>query len=407
MSTRNDFVRFTAELEPRGLDLEDVKRRLMGQAIETPSWGYADSGTRFGVFPQAGSAKTLAHKIEDAGTVHRFTGTAPSVALHIPWDTVDDWTVAAEMAASNGVRIGAINPNVFQDEIYRYGSLSSRDPEVRKKALDRHFECTEIMKATGSKILSLWYADGTNYPGQADMVQRKRWFEEGFRQVYAALPNDGRMLLEYKLFEPGFYHTDLSDWGTAYAYAGKLGDRAQVLVDIGHHAHGVNIEQIVGFLIDEGKMGGFHFNDRRYADDDLTVGSVNPYQLFLIYDQIVRAELDPDVTTDIAFMVDQSHNLKPKVEAMIQTVVMCQRIYAKALCVDRKRLAVCQASDDIVGAEECLVAAFNTNVDPLLAAAREALDVPTDPLTGYRESGVLAKVEADRAGVEGGGGLGA
>lgn len=391
----------------RGIDVDDVKNRLRQQAIETPSWGYADSGTRFGVFSQAGAAKTLAHKFEDAGTVHRFTGIAPSVALHIPWDKLDDWSQAKEMAEANGVTIGAINPNVFQDEVYCFGSFSNRDPEIRARALDRHLECVEIMKATGSDILSLWYADGTNYPGQSDIVKRKRWFQEGFQKTYDALPEGSRMLIEYKLFEPGFYHTDIADWGMAYCFATKLGEKAEVLVDLGHHAHGANIEHIVAFLIDEGKLGGFHFNDRRYADDDLTVGSVNPYQLFLIYDQIAAAELNPDVQTNIAFMVDQSHNIKPKVEAMIQTVVMCQRTYAKALCVDRKALAAAQAEDDVVAAEEVLVTAFNTDVEPLLQVVREEMGVPARPLQAYRESGTLAEVEAKRAHVQGGGGLGA
>ena len=314
---------------------------------------------------------------------------------------MDDWSEAKEMAEANGVTIGAINPNVFQDPIYRFGSLSNRDPDIRAKALDRHLECIEIMKATDSDILSLWYADGTNYPGQADFVKRKHWFQEGLTKTCEALPEGARMLIEYKLFEPGFYHTDLADWGMAYCFAMKLGEKAEVLVDLGHHAHGTNIEHIVAFLIDEGKLGGFHFNDRRYADDDLTVGSVNPYQLFLIYDRIAAAELDPDVRTNIAFMVDQSHNIKPKVEAMIQTVVMCQRTYAKALCVDRKALAAAQDADDIVAAEECLVAAFNTDVEPLLQAVRQEMGVPPSPLQAYRESGVLAKAESERAHVKG------
>ncbi len=401
------YERLAGQLGARSIDINDVKARLKRQAIETPSWGYADSGTRFGVFTQPGAAKNLAHKFEDAGTVHKFTGIAPSVALHIPWDKVDDWSEAKQMAEANGLVIGAINPNVFQDPVYKYGSFASHEADIRKKAVDRHLECVDIMKATGSDILSLWYADGTNYPGQADLRKRKQWFEACLAEVYAALPSGTRMLIEYKLFEPGFYHTDIADWGMALTFANKLGDQAQVLVDLGHHAHGVNIEHIVAFLIDEGRLGGFHFNDRRYADDDLTVGSSNPYQLFLIYDQLTAAELDPDTETDIAYMVDQSHNLKPKVEAMIQTVVMCQRMYAKALTVDRTLLAKYQEAGDIVGAEECLVAAFNTDVEPLLAVVREEMGLDPDPITAYRRSGILAQAEKERANIRGGGGLGA
>jgi L-rhamnose isomerase/sugar isomerase len=394
--------RLNQQIERCGLSRERLLQLLAEQAIETPSWGYADSGTRFGVFRQAAAAKTLSHKLEDAATVHRYTGIAPSVALHIPWDRVDDWQALRQEAESLGIRIGAINPNLFQDQEYKLGSITHENAEIRKKAMEHMLECVEIMRATGSTILSLWFADGTNYPGQGHFRRRRTWMIETLQKVYQSMDPQMRMLVEYKLFEPGFYHTDLADWGMALTVCHHLGDQAEVLVDLGHHAHGVNIEHIVAFLIGEGKLGGFHFNNRKYADDDLTVGSINPYELFLIYNEIVDAQLDPDVHLNIAFMIDQSHNVKPKVEAMIQSVLACQKAYAKALLVNRRDLREAQRQGDIVGAEETLVSAFETDVEPLLHEFRARLGIERDPLKAYRASGYERNVARQRETVQGG-----
>jgi len=407
MSAGGDAYKILCEsLESRGIDVEVTKERLRSQAIETPSWGYGDSGTRFGVFPQPWAAKTLEHKIQDAGTVHAYTGVAPTVAIHIPWDKVDDYQAMKDLAAANGIRIGSVNPNVFQEEQYKFGSICHHDPAVRSAAVERHLECIDIMKKVDSGILSCWYADGTNYPGQAHFRHRKQWMQECLTRVYEALDPGMRMLIEYKFFEPGFYHTDLADWGMAFTMARHLGLQAQVLVDLGHHAHGVNIEHVVAFLIDEGKLGGFHFNNRKYADDDLTVGSVNPYEFFLIYNELTDAEFDPSVETDIAYMVDQSHNLKPKIEAMIQTVVMIQETYARALIVDRRALADRREAGDVVGAEEILVQAYRTDVRPLLEVVREEMGIVPDPLGAYRASGHNEKLAKQRAKLKAGSGLG-
>lgn len=398
--------RLQRRIECSGLSLEKIKSKLKKQHIETPSWGYADSGTRFGVFKQAAAAKTLGHKLEDAATVHRYTGIAPSVALHIPWDLVDDWSALRQQAESLGIRIGAINPNVFQDQEYKLGSITNEDAAIRRKAVDHMLECVEIMRQTGSQILSLWFADGTNYPGQGHFRRRKQWMTECLQEVYQAMDSPMRILLEYKLFEPGFYHTDLADWGMAYVVCGHLGDRAQVLVDLGHHAHAVNIEHIVAFLLSESKLGGFHFNNRKSADDDLTVGSINPYELFLIFNELVDAELDPAVTMDVAFMIDQSHNLKPKVEAMVQSVINCQKAYAKALLVNRNALRNAQAAGDIIGAEVELVKAYEADVEPLLRLVREEMGLEPDPLQAYRQSGYERQKAEERAKIQGGATLG-
>ena len=301
-------------LAARGIDVAAVKAALKAQRIETPSWGYGNSGTRFKVFPWPGAARTIQEKLQDAAQVHRLTGIAPSVALHIPWDKVDDWRALREYAASLGLTIGAINPNLFQDDAYRLGSLCHPDARVRRRAVAHILECCQICQETGSTLLSLWLADGTNYAGQDDLRARKHRLQEALAEVYAALPTGVRLLVEYKFFEPAFYHTDLPDWGLAYATCLKLGPQAQVLVDTGHHAHGTNIEYIVAILLDEGRLGGFHFNARKYADDDLIVGSVNPFELFLIFNELVAAEHSGDPTAaacarNVAYMIDQSHNI--------------------------------------------------------------------------------------------------
>ena len=383
------------------MDNATFAARLDAFTIETPSWGLADSGTRFGTFRQPWAAKALAEKLEDAGIIHRLTGICPRVALHIPWDTAADWSEVQALAARNGVRIGAINPNVFQDPQYQFGSFGNADPAVRKAAVKAHLDCIAIARATGSDAISLWYADGTNYPGQASMRARKQRFQACLAEVYAALPAGMRMLVEYKCFEPAFYHTDIQDWGSALLLCQKLGPQAQVLVDTGHHLPGCNIEHIVAILLDEGRLGGFHFNDRKYADDDLTVASINPYQLFLIFCELVAGEESPDARTAAtakacAYMFDQCPNHKPTVESVIQSAMRAQEAYAKALLVDRAALAAAQQTNDLVAAEEILRDAYDSDVRPRLAAWRSAKGLPANPLQAYRASGHRDAKAAER-----------
>ncbi len=391
------------QLHQDGIDVEAVKQQLKQQQVETPSWGYANSGTRFKTFPHPGAARTTREKLDDAAMVHAMTGIAPSVALHIPWDKPEDgdYTAMRQYAEARGIRLGAINPNVFQDEAYRLGSLGNPSAATREMALDHILECCEIMTKTGSTVLSLWFADGTNYAGQDWLRGRKKRFEENLKMVAKHLPAGTRMLIEYKFFEPAFYATDIPDWGTAYALSLKLGKNAQVLVDLGHHAPGVNIEQIVAFLLDEGKLGGFHFNNRKYADDDLIVGSVNPYELFLIYNELTEAAQATDeparsTAQQVAYMIDQSHNVEGKLAPMILSVLNCQEAYAKSLLVPRARLTELQANGDVLGAHELLNRAYKTDVRPLLAQVRQEMGVPTDPLAAYRQSGYEEKIANER-----------
>lgn len=388
------------DLEKQGHNVDEIRNNLKKQHIETPSWGYGNSGTRFGVFHQEGAARNAAERLEDAATVHKYTGVSPTVALHIPWDQTDDWDGLQQYADELGIGIGAINPNVFQDQIYKLGSVCNPNSSIRRTAIDHMLECVDIMNITGSQDLSLWFADGTNFPGQGDFRQRKHWMEEALKEICDTLNDNQRMLIEYKFFEPGFYHTDLTDWGTAYVMAKKLGNKAQVLIDLGHHPLGINIEFIVAYLIDENKLGGFHFNCKKFADDDLTVGSINPQELFLIYNELVAAELDPEVETDIAYMIDQSHNLKPKVEASIQSVCNLQTAYAKALIVDRQSLAEAQAAGEIIDAEQILQRAAETDVRPLLERVRLEMDLDPNPLTAYRKSGYFDRISKARVGGE-------
>jgi len=411
MLKSNEAYQFLAnQLHDRGLDVEKVKAALKKQHIETPSWGYGNSGTRFRVFPWPGAARTTKEKLQDAAMVHQLTGVAPSVAIHIPWDKVDDWEELEAYADAIGVKIGAVNPNVFQDEIYKFGSICHANAEVRKRAVAHMLECVEIMKITGSADLSLWFADGTNYAGQDSLRERKHRLQEALAEVYKALPANTRMLIEYKFFEPAFYHTDLADWGMAYATALKLGPQAQVLVDTGHHAPGVNIEHIVAILLDEGRLGGFHFNNRKYADDDLIVGSVNPYELFLLFNELVAAEASNETVPkacakNVAYMIDQSHNIEPKIEAMVQSVVNCQVALAKALLVNRAKLAARQISGDVLGAHRELNSAYETDVRPLLAQVREEMGLHPDPIAALKASRYEEKVSKERGAVtEAGGG---
>ena len=375
----------------------NILEALKSQRIETPSWGYGDSGTRFKTFPWPGAARDVWEKIDDAAEVHRLTGIAPSVALHIPWDRVDDYARLRSYAEERGIEIGAINPNVFQDPEYRLGSIAHPDAAVREKALAHLLDCVEVMKATGSRDLSLWFADGTNYAGQDDFRARKRRVREALQRVHDALPDGARMLVEYKFFEPAFYATDLFDWGAAFAHCVAVGPKAGVLVDLGHHAQGTNIEAIVAFLLDEGRLGGFHFNARRYADDDLIVGTTNPFELFCILCETVDAP-------DVAYMIDQSHNIEPKVEAMLQSVLNCQEAYAKALLVDRDRLRAAQEKGDVLEAHRTLTDAFRTDVRPILEEFRAAHALPLDPIRAFRESGYQERVAAQRGTATAGGG---
>ncbi|WP_433347622.1 L-rhamnose isomerase [Micromonospora sp. CA-111912] len=376
---------------------EGVKQALRAQRIETPSWAYANSGTRFRVFPQEGVPRNPYEKIADAATVHRLTGVAPTVALHIPWDQVDDYAALAKHATDLGVALGVINSNVFQDPDYMLGSVTNPDPRVRRKATDHLLECVDIMDATGSRDLKLWFSDGTNYPGQDDIRARQDRLAAALREVYGRLGPNQRMLLEYKLFEPAFYTTDVPDWGTAYAHCLELGPKAQVVIDTGHHAPGTNIEFIVAFLLRAGKLGAFDFNSRFYADDDLMVGSADPFQLFRIMYEIVRGDALRQ-ESGIAFMLDQCHNIEPKIPAIIRSVLNVQEATAKALLVDADALADAQQAGDVLGANAVLMDAYNTDVRPLLAELRTEMGLDPDPIAAYARSGYFERIRAERAG---------
>jgi L-rhamnose isomerase / sugar isomerase len=371
---------------------ETVLRRLRELEIETPSWGYGDSGTRFHVFPWPGAARNAHERLADAALVHRLTGCCPSVAVHIPWDAVDDYAELRRFAESEGVRIGAVNPNLFGDDSYRLGSICAPDAAVRAKALRHCLECVEIAKELGSSAISLWVADGTNYPGQDDLRDRHARLIAGLEEIYSYLPPGMRLLVEYKFFEPAFYSTDLPDWGTAALACRRLGPQAQVLVDTGHHPQGTNIEQIVAVLLGEKLLGGFHFNNRKYADDDLIVGSIDPFELFRIMREIARA----GAAGSVAFMIDQSHNVEGKIDAMIQSVVNIQTAYAKALLVDEPRLAESQRTGDVLGAHRLLLDAFETDVRPLLRRLRGELGVPEDPIAAFRAGGYADRLAEER-----------
>jgi L-rhamnose isomerase / sugar isomerase len=380
--------------------MEQARAALDAFAIELPSWGFANTGTRFGKFVQSSAATTTEEKLADAGAVHRCTGCCPSVAVHVLWDFPNgsaDVPAVMQAAAQHGVRIGAINPNVFQDQCYKNGSFGNPDPEIRKTALAHCLDSVEIQRATGSRDLSLWFADGTSYPGTGSIRARKEWFVEGLKTLHTALTGDQRMLVEYKPFEPAFYATDIADWGMSYIYCKHSGPRAKVLVDTGHHYQAQNIEQIVAWLLSENMLGGFHFNDRRYADDDLTLGSIDPYQVFRIFHEICYFTWETGQAPDLAYMVDQSHNLKNKIEETIQTSNNAQEMFAKAALVDHEKLAAHQLKGDLIDAEEILREAFFTDVRPVLREWRRSKGLPEDPLAAFRESGYLQKAERDRA----------
>ena len=382
------------------IDIDTVLEKIQRFTVETPSWGYGDSGTRFKVFHWPGAARTLREKLADAAEVQKVTGICPSVAIHIPWDKEDDWQAVKEYATALGLRIGAVNPNLFQDDLYRLGSLCHVDKAVRERAVEHVLECIQIAQAVDSNIISLWLADGTNYPGQDNLRRRRQRLLDSLQAIYAALPPGMRLLIEYKFFEPAFYSTDLPDWGTSLLMAQKLGPQAEVLVDTGHHPQGTNIAQIVAQLLDEDRLGGFHFNDRRYADDDLIVGSQNPFDLFCIFNEIVGADVEGNANAGrIAYMIDQSHNIEPKIEAMIQSVINVQMAYAKAQLVDRIALSEAQEAGDVLGAYRVLQTAYETDVRPLLAEVRSRQGRNPDPIAAFRASGYAERVARERTAI--------
>ncbi|GAB3615816.1 L-rhamnose isomerase [Okibacterium endophyticum] len=375
----------------------DILTRLEKQAIELPSWAFGNSGTRFKVFSTPGTPRAIHEKLADAAKVNELTALAPKVALHIPWDKVDDYSALREHANGLGVELGTVNSNTFQDDVYKFGSLTHSDPAVRRKAIDTHFECIDIMHQTGSQDLKIWLADGTNYPGQGDIRSRQDRLADSLQQIYDRLGDEQRLVLEYKFFEPAFYHTDVPDWGTSYAQVSALGDRAMVCLDTGHHAPGTNIEFIVAQLLRLGKLGSFDFNSRFYADDDLIVGAADPFQLFRILYEVVRGGGLAD-DSPVAFMLDQCHNVEDKIPGQIRSVLNVQEMTARALLVDRRALSDAQDAGDVLGANGILMDAFYTDVRPALAEWRESRGLPADPMTAYDRSGYQQRIAAERVG---------
>ena len=394
-SSDREYDQLAQRLTDTGRDTDAISRAVSAFDVETPSWGYGDSGTRFATFSQPGQPRDIFERLQDAAEVHRLTRAASAVALHFPWDHVDDLTALRGHAESVGLRIGAVNPNLFQDPDYKLGSVTHPDERVREKAVEHLLDCVQVATELGSTAQSVWLADGANYAGQDDLIARRRRMLDCLSRVYQALPPEQEMLVEYKLFEPAFYATDLADWGSALLVCQKLGDRAKVLVDLGHHAQGVNIEQIVAILDDEARLGGFHFNNRKYADDDLIVASVNPFELFLIFVELTApGRVMPRLT------IDQSHNIEAKVEAMTLSVVNLQESYAKALLVDRDALAQAQHEGDVLGAHELLLDAYRIDVRPLCARVRAERGAAEDPVRALRECGYVGRVIAERGGTE-------
>jgi L-rhamnose isomerase / sugar isomerase len=379
---------------------EKVFRGLEEFRIELPSWGFANTGTRFGKFLQPAAATTIDEKFSDAGQVHLLTGVCPTIALHVQWDFpggINSTNAIKQLAVQYRVQPGSINPNLFQDQQYKFGSFGNPDKKVRDAALQHTTHSIEIAQRLESRDISMWFADGSNYPGTANIRQRKLWFEENLKSAHTELSSSQRLLIEYKPFEPAFYHTDIADWGMALLLARSAGPQAKVLVDTGHHYLSQNIEQIVAWLLSEGMLGGFHFNDRRYADDDLTIGSIDPYQVFRIFHEILYLEWETGKRADIAYMIDQSHNLKGKIEAMIQTVTMAQMLFSKATIVDYDALADAQQKCELVRAESLLQDAFAADVRPVIQEWRESKGLPQDPMTALRDSGYLERITQDRA----------
>jgi L-rhamnose isomerase/sugar isomerase len=370
---------------------------LAEQTIELPSWAFGNSGTRFKVFGQPGVARDPFEKLEDAAQVHRYTGAAPRVSLHVPWDLVDDFGKLAAHARDLGVQIGAVNSNLFQDDEYRLGSLTHADPAIRRRAVEHHAQCIDVMRQTGSTDLKIWLPDGTNYPGQDDLRARQDRLADSLQQVYAMLDPEHRILLEYKFFEPYFYAMDIPDWGTSLVHCLALGEQATVVLDTGHHAPGTNIEFIVMQLLRLGRLGAFDFNSRNYADDDLIVGSADPFQLFRIMNEIVAQDAHrPE--SGVNFMLDQCHNIEPKIPGQIRSVMNVQEATAKALLVDREALAAAQRAGDVLGAHGVLMDAYSTDVRPLLAELRESRGLDADPYAAYARSGHQERIARERVG---------
>jgi len=398
------------DLASRGLDVTAIISKIMSQVIELPSWAVGNSGTRYNVFREMGAARHIWDKVDDCAEIQRVVGVCPVMASHVSWDVTDDgrYGPVRAYAEEKGLRIGTVHPNTFMGQQFRLGSICSPEEHVRQATIDHLVDCVRITREMGSKVIGMWLADGTNYPGQDHLRKRKHRLFEGFQALYDAMDADMTLLVEYKFFEPGFYTTDLMDWGMSHMVCTRLGDRAKVLVDLGHHAQGVNIEHLLAILIDEGELGGFHFNNRKYGDDDLMAGTINPLELFLIFDQIVDATEDPlteKTAKDIVYMLDQSHNVEPSIEGIIQSVMYTQTAYAKALLVDRAKLYEAQDAGDVILANRTVMEAYDIDVQPLLKKARVDMGLEPDPILAYRASGYADKIAAERAG-EGAGALG-
>jgi L-rhamnose isomerase / sugar isomerase len=399
-TTGMEANRWNGDFAMKDKAVEVVWKALDKFNIELPSWGFANTGTRFGKFIQSSAATTIEEKFSDAAQVHVVTGACPTLALHVQWDLpqgLKDVPEVEKLAKRFAIRPGSINPNIFQNQEYKYGSVGNPDPSIRRLAICHILECVAISSALGSRDVSPWFADGSNYPGTQNIRKRIGYFEEGLREIHTALKPGQRLLLEYKPFEPAFYHTDIADWGMAFLLAKESGPQSFVLVDTGHHYQAQNIEQIVAWLLHQKMMGGFHFNDRRYADDDLTLGSIDPYQIFRIFHEIKMFEWETQTTADIAYMVDQSHNLKGKIEAMIQTVCAAQEFYARAVLVDHDRLSKLQQDCSLIDAEETLRGAFWQDVRPTIREWRKSRGLPEDPLQAFRSSGYLERITRERS----------
>lgn len=408
MTWESEYAALARRLMSRGLDVDKVVQTIKAQVIELPSWAVANSGTRYGVFRQKGAARTIWEKIDDCAEIQRVLGICPVMASHVNWDVTDDgrYQPVRAYAAERGLRIGTVHPNTFLGQQYKLGSICSPVEEVRASTIDHFVDCVRITREMGSRAIGIWLADGTNYPGQDHLRSRKHRLWEGLKALHDAMDPDMTLYVEYKFFEPGFYTTDLMDWGMSFLVCHRLGPRAKVLVDLGHHGQGVNIEHIISILLDEGKLGGFHLNARKYADDDLMAGTINPLELFLIFDQIVDAALHPDTAecaASISYMLDQSHNIEGSMEGIIQSVMNTQTAFAKALLVDRATLGAAQSAGDVILANRTIMDAFETDVRPLLARAREEMGREPDPIAAFRAGGYLDKIAEERIG----GGIGA
>lgn len=390
-------------LTDQGVDAPATIATLKQQVIELPSWAVGNSGTRYGVFRQAGAAQTIWDKIDDCAELQRVLGVCPVMASHVSWDVTDDgrFEPVRDYAAERGLRIGTVHPNTFMGQQFRLGSICSPDAEVRRSTIDHFVECVRITREMGSRAIGIWLADGTNYPGQDHLRSRKQRMAEGLQALYDALDPDMTLLVEYKYYEPAFYTTDLMDWGISFLTCSRLGPQAKVLVDLGHHPTSANIEHIIAILLDEQKLGGFHLNDRKYGDDDLMTGTINPLQLFLIFDQLVDAAQDPTTAATangVVYMLDQSHNIEGSMEGIIQSTMNTQTAYAKALLVDRPRLRAAQADGDVILANRILMAAYETDVRPLLCRVRAEMGRDPDPIVAFRAGGYLQRIAESRKG---------